>query len=316
MTASSQHTAAQLDEQNANKASVPFLLNYSGPGNQHPGDVNRVLSSLPTAEPNDQILDSALPSFDLETERADYFFEDSWSEIFRSVGNNDVTQSSPLPKGLEDSKQRQLAATKMIDCISRFQMERGVTRNTHSGFDNAQARLFFSDQTVGDYIKAYFDQIVRPRSRIVLKSSFHLETVSTPLLLTVFLMGAACDATDHAKLQVVEYTERAECVIFESPVFRKMMYQTGETQWDCLTKDEVEIIQAAILMIIMEMPSPKAETRRRARIQWYPALVSVARATSLTKARNHWHEKDRITSHSQFLRNETCIRFVSARNFH
>ena len=312
-----QQNTGHSDGQSTNKASVPFLLNYSGPGNRHPGDVNRVLSLLSTTESNDEPLDSALPSFGLEADRANVFFEDSWSELFGSFENDHISQSlpSPLPAGLEDSHQRQIAATRMFDHISRLQMERGPARTTDAIFDYAQTRQFFSEEKVGDYIKAYFDQIVRPRSRIVLKSSFHLGKISTPLLLALFLMGATCNTNDFAKLQVVEYAEMAEYVIFESPVFRKMIYRTGETHWDSLTKDEIEIIQAAILMVLMEIPSPKAETRRRTRIQWYPALVSVARATSLTKIQNHWHDKDKVLSHSQFLKNETCIRFVSsARN--
>jgi hypothetical protein len=312
-----QQIAAHLEEQNANKASVPFLLNYSGPGNRHPGDVNRVLSLLSSAESNDEALDSALPSFDLEDDRTDEFFEDSWSVLFGSVENKTLAQSSPLPAGLEDSNQCRMAATKMLDCISSLKMEPGPARNTHASFDNAEARQFFSEQRVCDYIRAYFDQVVRPRSRIVLKSSFQLETISTPLLLAVYLMGATCDAAERAKSQVVEYAEMAEIVIFESPVFRKLIYQTGETHWDSLTKDETELIQAAILMILIGIPSPKAETRRRTRIQWYPALVSVARTTSLTKVQNQWHSIDQALSHSQFLKNETCIRFVQfARSSH
>ena len=301
--------AGPSDTGATNKASMPFLLNYSGPGHNHPSNVNHVLSLFATAEPG-EALDSALPSFDLELDRTDVFFEDSWDQAFGSFGNSETGQSSPLPAGLEDSQQRHLAATSMIDCISKSQTERDSSGIAPRKFDLIQAGRFFSEQRVLEYVKAYFDQIVRPRSRIVPKSTFRLEEVSVPLLLSIFLMGATCDTEDEVKKQVVEYAEVAEFVVFESPVFRKLMYHTGEAHWSHLTKDEIEIIQAAILMILLEIASPEPETRRRTRIRWYPALVSVARASGLTKVRNEWHRQGDIVSHDQFLRNEICIRFV------
>lgn len=298
------------DEQNSNKASLPFLLNYSGPQNRHPGDVNRALSLLSNSEAKEQAIDPALPSFNLEIDTGDIFFEDSWNVLFGSLEGNGSSQDLPLPAGLEDSHQRQMAATKMIDCVAKSQLQRRSAGFNDKDFEFEEAQKFFSEQRVSDYIKAYFDQIVRPRSRIVLKSTFHLKDVSIPLLLALFLMGATCDTDECVKSQVVEYTEIAEYVIFESPMFRKMIYQRGETHWSALTKEEIEIIQAAILMMLMEIASPNAETRRRTRIQWYPAVVSVARATSLTKVRNEWHNANSAISHDRFLKNELCIRYI------
>lgn len=304
------HIAGHLDTQNTNKASVPFLLNYSGSGNRHPGDVNRALSLLSTTETGEQAVDPALPSFNLEIDTGDIFFEDCWNVHFGSFEGNGMPQDLPLPAGLEDSHRRQMAATQMIDCVAKSQFQRRSAGINDKNFDFDEAERLFSEQRIYDYIKAYFDQIVRPRSRIVLKSTFHLKDVSVPLLLSLFLMGATCDTDECVKSQVVEYTEIAEYVIFESPVFRKMIYQRGESHWSSLAKEEIEIIQAAILMILMEIASPNAETRRRTRIQWYPAVVSVARATSLTKVRNEWHNVNGPISHDQFLKNELCVRYL------
>ena len=73
----------------------------------------------------------------------------------------------------------------------------------------------------------------------------------------------------------------------------------------------MEIIQAAILMILVQISSPKAENRRRVRIKRYPALISVARITGLTRVKNIWHDSDSFLCHEVFLKNETCIRFVA-----
>lgn len=304
-----QRHAGPSDKSVIDKASVPFLLNYSGPGNKHPSDVNRVLSLLSTAESGD-VLDSTLPSFDIELDRTDLFFENSWDHLFGSISQSETDQNLPLPAGLEDSQELHSAAVSIIDCISRSQMERQPSGTSAQALDLTEAESFFSEKNVCDYVKAYFDQIVRPRSRIVLKSTFHLKEVSVPLLLSLFLMGATCDTYDEVRSKVVEYAEMAECAIFESPVFRKLMYQTGEAHWTDLEKEEMEIIQAGIIMLLLEIASPKPETRRRARIRWYPALVSVARASGLTKIRNEWHQQGDTVSRDEFLKNESCIRFV------
>jgi hypothetical protein len=172
------------------------------------------------------------------------------------------------------------------------------------------AQEFFAEHKVGDYIEAYFERIVRPRSRIVLKSTFNLETVSTPLLLSMFLMGADCDTSDSVKLQAIEYAEIAEKVVFESADFQRLMYRKQETGGASLEANEIELIQAAILILLIQLSSPNATTRRRTRIQRYPALVSVARVTSLTQTKNFWHDNSRPFRHDQFLKNETCIRSV------
>lgn len=286
---------------------MPFLLNYSGPGNKHPSDVNRALSLLSTAE-SGEAFDTTLPSLDLEIEETNFLFDESWNGLFGPYEPNEISQNSALPAGLEDLHQRQIAANNLVDCIQCSQ-ELCLTVNSEKTLNSARARDFFSERRVFEYVKAYFDQIVRPRSRIVLKSTFRLEEVSTPLLLSLFLMGATCDNDEEVKSLVVECAEIAEYAVFENPVFRKLTYQRGEVHWGLLTKEEIEIIQAAILMALLEIASPRPEARRRTRIQWYPALVSVARASGLTRVRNEWHSQTDNLDHAQFLKNEICIRY-------
>jgi hypothetical protein len=298
-------SATHQNEQSPKKTPLPFLLHYSAPENRSSGDVNRVLSLFSTAKSPDESLDSALPSLDIEADQAHLFFEDSWNLFFGSYKVDEKAPSSSLPLGLEDLNQRQIASARMVDCI--------VTSNAMSGkYEVAlgPAQEFFAENKVCDYIEAYFERIVRPRSRIVLKSTFHLATVTTPLLLSISLMGANSDTTESVKLQTIEYVEMAENVIFESADFHRLIYRKQETGWDSMETTDIELVQAAILILLIQLSSPNAATRRRIRIQRYPALVSLARATSLTQTKNCWHDKSRPLCRNEFLKNETCIRFV------
>ncbi|KAJ5549382.1 hypothetical protein N7513_006616 [Penicillium frequentans] len=308
----SQHRQATAisDQRRHGQSSVPFLLNYSAPGNQsNPGDVNHALSLLSTTESNDPELDSALPSLEVEADRSDLFFEDSWALFFGSVTNDRQCRNSPLPEGLDDPEQRQLAADKMIDCLSNV-----YTSHSHvfGGLNLDPERTFFNERNVRNFINAYFDNTVRPRSRIVLKSSFNLETTSAPLLLSIFLLGASCGLSDHAMSQATTYVDMAEQVVFEDSNFLQLVYNHQSRDGESLNKTEIESIQAAILIILNQLASPKPEARRRVRIQRYPALVSIARATSMTQIKNQWHDSNIPLRQAKFIRNETCIRLMAS----
>ncbi|KAJ5306928.1 hypothetical protein N7508_005943 [Penicillium antarcticum] len=277
-------SATNPNEQNPEKTSLPFLLNYSAPGNRSSRDVNRVLSLFSTAECMDESLDSTLPSLDIEANQASLFLEDSWSLLFGSFQYDGHAPRSSLPLGLEDLNQRQIISARMVECIVRAKAQKG---NFEAGPFTGNAQEFFAEHKIGEYIEAYFERIVRPRSRVVLKSTFNLGTVSTPLLLCIFLMGADCDTSYSAKLQAVEYAELTESVVFESADFQRLMYRKAKGGWASLEEIEIELIQAAILILLIQLSSPNGETRRRTRIQ-------------------------RPFCHDEFLKNETCIRMMSS----
>ncbi|KAJ5288779.1 hypothetical protein N7478_001809 [Penicillium angulare] len=244
----------------------------------------------------------------MEPNIGDLFLDDSWAFFFGPVPEQISSRSSPLPEGLDDLEEKQLAAERMIDCLSK--VNSSITRNKYV-FDRDSEQAFFNQENVGEFIQAYFEKTVRPRSRIALKSSFNLGSTSTPLLLPLFLLGAICSTHEQAKAQAVTYVDLAEIAVFETPTFLQLVYNQNNLDSSTLTKDDIEIIQAAILVILIQLASPKQEARRRVRIQRYPALVSIARATSLTKVKNTWHDSSRPLNYEAFLRNETCIRSVN-----
>lgn len=297
----------QQNESCREKVSMPFLLNYSAQSNRNLGDVNHVLSLLLPTEPSNQDLESALPSLGVEADMADLFFEDSWDLFFGSFRSNVHFRSSPLPRGMSEPEQLQSAANRMIDCLSSV---RSAHARPWEAFDKSKLRDFFQKGNVSGFIEAYFEHIVRPRSRIVLKPCFDLERISTPLLLSMFLMGAMCSGSKSAKSQAADYVDMAELAVFDSPVFLQLQCRKPAPNCDWMGKDDIEIIQAAILIIITQLPNSNAETRRRIQIQLYPALLSVARTTSLTKVKNYWHDANQVLSHKEFQKNETCIRLV------
>lgn len=285
----------------APKLSVPFLLNYSATSNRHPGEVNNVLTALATTESKDETRDPGVPSLLLEDDRPDLFFEESWNLFLGSHEDQDRYETRFLPRGLEEDTECESAASRILQSITSSHTD----PSQEDYYD--RARAFFSKENIHDFIVAYFDGTVRPRSRIVLKSFFDLSSTPTPLLLSMLLMGAVCAGSKNAKYNAIEYADKAEAIIFDDSSFQRLVYQKRESRRDILEKSDIEIIQAAVLMILIQISSPNPESRRRVRIHRYPALVSVARATGLTQIKNSWH--DSVTSsHELFLANELSIR--------
>ncbi|KAJ5930076.1 hypothetical protein N7466_005569 [Penicillium verhagenii] len=148
----------------------------------------------------------------------------------------------------------------MINCLSVVQQSNA---NAWGEFNIDLERTFFNETNVGDFIDAYFEHTVRPRSRIVLKSSFNLKTTSAPLLLAMFLLGASCGLSETAKLEATTYIDMAEHAVFEDPTFHRLVYNEQSLNCDSLDQAEIETIQAAVLIILIQLASPKAEARRR-----------------------------------------------------
>jgi hypothetical protein len=293
------------DRRGTEKASLPFLLNYSATSDRHPGDVNLVLTELATTEANGEEKDTSLPSLHLEPEKTEFFAEDSWNMFFSNFQDTAAQQTLPLPAGLDDQQKRRIASQRVLSCLLETQPA-NPTFGENIDFNRAQE--FFQEENILNSIVAYFEQTVRPRSRIVLRSAFNLESTSPHLLLSMILMGASCGMSQDMKSKAVEYVEMAEFAVFESQCFHGLVHGDRQVESDLLSSQSVEVIQAAILVILLQISSSKPTVRRRIRIQRYPALVSAARVTGLTKVKNRWHNSDTPLNHEQFIRNEICIR--------
>ncbi|KAJ5085200.1 hypothetical protein N7532_009971 [Penicillium argentinense] len=210
----------ETDTNGTCRASVPFLLNYSSTSNRHPGEVDAVLSAFATTKSSDHIQDPTVPSILLEDKRADLFYEDLWNLFLSSYQNHQPSDALPLPGGVNDRGNRQSAAKKVIDCLLRAQ-----ATPIYQELNVDRAKDFFSDHNIYNFIVAYFDHTVRPRSRIVLKSSFNLPSTGTPLLLSILLMGAMYGTSTAAKSHALEYTDIAEAIVFDDPGFSRLVYQ-------------------------------------------------------------------------------------------
>jgi hypothetical protein len=184
--------------------------------------------------------------------------------FFGTFQDTAARQTLPLPEGLDDQEKRRTASQKILTCLLETQ---SVNPTVGENLDFNHAQEFFQEENILNSIVAYFEHTVRPRSRIVLKSAFKLDSTSSPLLLSMILMGASCGMSEDMKSKAVEYVEMAEYAVFESQPFRDLVHGVRQVESEYLPSQSVEIIQAAILVILLQISSLKPTARRRIRIQ-------------------------------------------------
>lgn len=303
-----QHIPAGVREETGradNKTPVPFLLNYTHPSNQTPGSSNRVLTQFGPEDASHRFPETSIPSTCVEANQSDLFFKDVWETMFGPLAMFEP-DNIPPSLGLDSPHQCQLAADRIISKLKETAL---AYPRLFEPFNVDEARSFFCSENVADFIGAYFQRGHIP-IRIVHRTCFNLETVSTPLLVSVFLIGIICQLSETTSQLAGQYADIIEWSIFEDPRFLRLMYMKQEGNTKAITRDEREIIQAALLVTVVQSANPSTEVRRRIRIQRLPASLAVARALSMTKTRIRWYDASDQLDYHIFIEDEMYIRYM------
>ncbi|KAJ9269565.1 transcriptional regulator family: Fungal Specific TF [Paecilomyces variotii] len=284
------------------KVPIPFLLNYTHPSNQTPETSNRVLTEFGPDDASHRYPETSAPGSDVDAVLSDLLFKDAWETIFDPLA---IFEPRNNPSsGLDSPYQCQLAADRML---SKLKELASAHPRYFEQFDPDEAREFFCSNHVAEFIGAYFQQAHIP-IRIIHRSCFYLETVSTPLLLSIFLIGTICQPAENISPLTIRYADIIEWSVFEDSQFLRLMYMKQEEDPSQIAGDQLEFVQAALLVIIVQSASPSTEVRRRIRVVRAPALLAVARALSLTKVQSRWNNNHALLDHRIFIEDEMRIR--------
>jgi hypothetical protein len=148
--------------------------------------------------------------------------------------------------------------------------------------DVAKAKIFFSPTNLHRFVNSFFENSA-DGDRFIHKASFNVNTASTTLLSTILLLGATCASPSDAAV-AEEYATLVEYSVFEDVEFRQLLYHDRNPQQ---SKENIELVQAAVLILTLQGSRDRVEVKRRIRIQRFPSLVSVARSLNLTQVINN-----------------------------
>jgi hypothetical protein len=155
------------------------------------------------------------------------------------------------------------------------------------------------------FVDAFF-QYAYSSNPFIHKACFNVNTASRYLVLAVLLFGLTYASRENIS-DYNEYFDVVEFLIFEGPELQQFLRQE---EHPVISKEIIQLIQAAILMIELQGSYSNVEIKRRIRFQRLPTLILVVRLLNLTKVVNDIVLDGHITTLEEYLHKETLVRLV------
>ncbi|KAF2138416.1 uncharacterized protein K452DRAFT_276785 [Aplosporella prunicola CBS 121167] len=159
-----------------------------------------------------------------------------------------------------------------------------------SDFPLDAAKTVFTAKNLVDYASAYFKHF-HHHCPLVHKATFELETAPIHLVLAIFFCGLIRVAPHHDTS-----TNRSFFCLGEDYIYGLLQNVVANDDGSSMEND-VEIVQAALIMLFLQIASSDAVTRHRIRVNRHPELVASLRALGLMEAKrtvgcsaSHWKQ--------------------------
>ena len=272
------------------KISIPFILNYTDQSSKSSFDLHCMLGGESSSFAENPSPATADP------------FPELWSSLFHAFINPSAMESqyhdSTQFYGLDDSDGLTETTARLIS-----HLERCNTRNPeHQQVDISAARFFFCAARLGEYVHSFFDHSSHTNC-IIHRPSFNINTTSTHLLLVISLLGAVCRSPEEA-MEARFFSDLVHHSIFEGPEFQQILYSKNPP----LSEDNIQLVQAVMLMMVLQAAREEFDINRRIRTQCFPALVSVIRSLGLTQMINDAHIFGQPATLDDYIHQETLVR--------
>ncbi|KAL4984170.1 hypothetical protein BDW68DRAFT_190700 [Aspergillus falconensis] len=280
---------------NARRMSMSFLLHCTEPAIQTPYDLHHVLARCNFGDPGVAGCSTNPHSHDPD------IFVDAWTSLFHSFIDPAALETPQLVYNHSEDETK--VVSRLLNLINQFHF--GLHGEEASVYA-AKAESLFCPTNVTKFVDAFFASM--HDINFIHIASIRLTEISAHLLLAILLMGATYASPADAS-EAVKYAELAENVIFEGSCFQRLLYDEAVSLYD---ESNLEILQAAVLIILLQMSRNDIKTRRRIRVQRYPCLVSAVRSINLTRATNGRDSTAGPLGWRQYFLNESLVRTMAA----
>ncbi|RSL51249.1 hypothetical protein CEP53_008510 [Fusarium sp. AF-6] len=89
---------------------------------------------------------------------------------------------------------------------------------------NTTADSVFTEANLVQFVQAYFSRL-HAYIPIIHRPTFQIETAPLPLLISIFLFGSLCYASQDAAISARDFFDLAEVYIFSHLTFRRILQQ-------------------------------------------------------------------------------------------
>lgn len=168
-----------------------------------------------------------------------------------------------------------------------------------SAFDMEFARTVFSMNNVKHFVWSYFHSY-HDELPIIHRPTFQFDTAAPELLLAIIMGGAAFSAPLDDALSARRLLPLADEFIYAQLSRRIQSSQTGKSE---LRSEDIQSLQAAIIVGITQSGFNDVQTRRRLKSRRHPQLASTLRSLGVLSSRRRasgtWQD---------FIEDETRVR--------
>lgn len=161
------------------------------------------------------------------------------------------------------------------------------------------SKAVFTAKNFEDCTRAYF-MMFHPQHPFIHRPSFDLNKVCLPLLLAVAFAGSVHCTPRDAALSTRLFFDLGEDMIFEQ--LREVVANTSRRD-ECA----LETVQAALLILALQISFNDEVIRRRIRISRHPELVASMRSLGLTEPTST--RDSRNSDWNSFIAEETRVRY-------
>lgn len=307
------------NESNANGQrvgiSIDFLLNFTSPSGYRPSAA--IAAEAAELDDQDGMTHVQPDTHDQDMAHDQSFFEfaDIPSVFFgfpflvsgREYDYESLIKNDSLTPELEDAYALEVRVREMLQQLSAKHSSM-LERNdaVDATFDYQLAEAVFTVGNVRHFVWAFF-RYFHYSFPILHNSTFDIQTVSFPLLLTLVLFGSMTTLESDASIGVRRFSHIAEAYIFDQLVSRQML----QADQSVLVNDEhLQLLQAGLLFLVFLNNSNDIVTRRRIRLQRIPSLVAAVRASGLfAHKQNHIVPGQHEYDWQGFINDEMRLRY-------
>lgn len=278
------------------RITISFLLNYTDPVHRSSYDLLQFLTRK-----ND---DAPVPESSVQNSHQGNntgFWQSIFHDFIDTSALGPPSQETGLTYGCHESENIPMTIDRLLTELKQYQTHLPGIKP-----DLVKAEAFFSSSNLLKFVTSFF-QHCYTSDRFVHEASFNVNTVSTALLLAVVLLGATCASPADAAL-AEQYLTVAEYLVFENTGFHQLLYHDENPPQ---SRKNIELVQAAIIVMYLQSASDQVEFKRRIRIQRFPSLVSVIRSLRLTQAINDTPLSSREFVLQDYVHKETLVRLCS-----
>lgn len=161
----------------------------------------------------------------------------------------------------------------------------GLNNGYHGAFDMQLAETIFTVANVRHFVSSFF-QYFHYSFPVLHKPTFDIQTVSIALLLLVMFFGSLSARSSDISIAMSHFYRVVEAYIFDHVVALQIRHP--QTPAICVDNEELEVLQAGLLALVLMNNSNDLPTRRRLRLQRIPSLVTAVRAAGLFAYRRQY----------------------------